>query len=278
MVIIKIIVLSTVLTGCVGVPNEPPGNFSSSKPSIGVVFLHAKWAIPNSVKVSPLVDEMRSAGMWVVQPEMPWSRNRKYNAGYGDAILEIHEAVKTMRNKDVEMVFVGGHSFGANAAIGYAAKYNDIDGVIAIAPGHLPDINARGNMYGDSVDRAEQMIKEQRGDELADFIDTNQKKKVIVRMSARNYASYFKPNGQAVIPINICKMNNKTALFWVVGEKDKVSWMGKHYAYNKAPFNKLNEYLETTGGHRQTPMIAKHEIVEWVNKVAQSNINRDKRN
>ena len=90
-------------------------------------------------------------------------------------------------------------------------------------------------------------------------------------MSAKNYVSYFKPNGQAVIPLNISKMNKNTALFWVVGEKDKVSWMGKHYAYNKAPFNQLNEYLETSGGHRQTSIIAKHEIVEWIKKVAQSN-------
>ena len=270
-IIYTVVVLSIVLTGCASVPNEPPENYKISKPSIGVVFLHAKWSAPHTVKVAPLVDEMRSAGMWVVQPEMPWSRNRNYNASYGDAMLEIHNAVKTMRNRGVAVVFVGGHSFGANAAIGYAARYSDIDGVIAVAPGHLPDINARGNLYGDSVDRAEQMIKEHREDELADFIDTNQKKKAIVRMSAKNYVSYFKPNGQAVIPLNISKMNKNTALFWVVGEKDKVSWMGKHYAYNKAPFNQLNEYLETSGGHRQTSIIAKHEIVEWIKKVAQSN-------
>lgn len=62
-------------------------------------------------------------------------------------------------------------------------------------------------------------------------------------------------------------MNKKTALFWVVGEKDKVSWMGKHYAYNKAPLNLLSKYLETPDGHRQTAIIAKEEIIKWVNRV-----------
>jgi len=267
-IVFKISVLCIVLAGCVSIPNEPPANYSSSRPSIGVVFLHAKWKEPHTVKVAPLIDDIRSAGIWVVQPEMPWSRNRNYNAGYNDAMLEIHKVVKNMRNKGVAIVFVGGHSFGANAAIGYAARYNDIDGVIAVAPGHLPDINARGNLYGDSVDRAEQMINEGNGDELADFIDTNQGKQATVRMSAKSYVSYFKPNGEAIIPINISKMNKKTALFWVVGGKDKVSWMGKHYAYNKAPVNQLNEYLETSGGHRQTPIIAKDEIVKWIKKAA----------
>lgn len=118
-------------TGCMSIPNEPPGNFNSSRPSVGIVFLHAKWREPHSAKVAPLIDDMWTAGIWVVQPEMPWSRNRNYNAGYGDAILEIHKAVENMHDNNVDIVFVAGHSFGANAAIGYAARYTDIAGVIA---------------------------------------------------------------------------------------------------------------------------------------------------
>ncbi len=264
---LSMICLGIALVGCESVPNDPPKNFNSTSSTVGVVFLHAKWAELHSVKVAPLIDEMRSAGIWVVQPELPWSRKRNYDVSYEEVMLEIHLIVKDMHNKAVSKVFVGGHSFGANAAIGYAARYSDVDGVIAIAPGHLPDINARGNIYGDNVERAQNMIDMGRGEELAKFIDVNQGKQATVIMSALNYVSYFKPDGPAIIPLNIRKMNKKTALYWVVGENDKVSWMGKHYAYNKAPYNHLSEYLETEGGHRETPNIAKHEVIEWIKKV-----------
>ena len=264
---LSVICLCIALVGCASAPNDPPKNFNSSSSTVGVVFLHAKWAEPHSVKVAPLIDEMRLSGIWVVQPELPWSRKRNYDVGYEEVMLEIHAIVNDMHNKAVTKVFVGGHSFGANAAIGYAARYSDVDGVIAIAPGHLPDINARGKIYGDDVERAQKIIDGGRGDEPAEFIDVNQGKQATVIMSARNYISYFKPDGPAIIPLNIRKMNKKIALFWVVGENDKISWMGKHYAYNKAPFNEFSEYLETTGGHRETPNIAKHEVIEWIKKV-----------
>ncbi len=33
-----------------------------------------------------------------------------------------------------------GHSMGANAAIGYAASHGPLAAVVAIAPGHLPEV------------------------------------------------------------------------------------------------------------------------------------------
>lgn len=253
--------------GCASVPNEPPAEFKSTKYPIGVVFLHAKWREPHSKMVAPLIEEMRSAGMWVVQPVLPWSPARNYDVDYETVMAEIHQEVITLRENGAVIVFVGGQSFGANAAIGYVARFNDADGILAIAPGHIPDINARGHLYGDSVERATQMVKEGKGSQTAEFLDYNQGKQAVIRMRADVYLSYFQPDGPAVIPLNISKMNKDTALFWVVGENDKIAWMGKHYAFNKAPQNPLSEYLETRGGHRKTPIIAKQEIMAWINKV-----------
>lgn len=76
----------------------------------------------------------------------------------------------------MQRVIVGGHSFGANAAIAYAGSGGDSDGILAMAPGHSPLASYNNGTTKDTVDHARQLMAAGRGNESLNFIDTNQAK------------------------------------------------------------------------------------------------------
>lgn len=104
---------------------------------IGIVMLPAKGK-PMNPKVEPYVRALRSEGYKVVVPEMPWSYLR-FNDTYEGAINKIANILSEMQKNGIGKVFITGHSIGTNVAIGYAATRKDVDGILAVAPGHTPD-------------------------------------------------------------------------------------------------------------------------------------------
>ena len=53
---------------------------------------------------------------------MPWSARRIYDATYDQAMDEIDASVEKLKKAGAKKIAVIGHSLGANAAIGYAAR------------------------------------------------------------------------------------------------------------------------------------------------------------
>jgi pimeloyl-ACP methyl ester carboxylesterase len=235
---------------------------------IGVVFLHGKSGSPNSPAIKGVVEAMRSTGMEVRVPDMPWSRSRGYNAGYEDAMREVHQIVESMRKNGVKTVFVAGHSLGANGAIGYGAMFGDADGIIAIAPGHTPDVPKFQAVVGNSVKKAQDMVSEGHVIEKAEFTDTNQGRLSSITTTAAIYLSYFSPDGSAVIPSNIQKWKKNIPFIWLVGKKDPMYERGEFYAYKKAPVNPANQYVVIDADHMGTPDVVEGQVVEWIQKVA----------
>jgi len=235
---------------------------------VGVVFLHGKSGSPNSPAITDIVEAMRKAGMKVLVPEMPWSRSREYNADYQDAMSEIHKDVEEMRANGVKAVFVAGHSLGANGAIGYAAMFGDVDGIVAIAPGHTPEMPNFQAVVGDSVKKAQDMVARGHGGEKAGFTDVNQGRVSSITTTAAVYLSYFSPDGFAVIPSNVKKWKKNIPLLWVVGKKDPMFARGEVYAYKKAPVNPDSQYVVIDADHMGTPVEAEDQVVAWIQKVA----------
>lgn len=234
---------------------------------IGVVFLHAKGSRPDASTISYLINEMRSAGMEVSAPEMPWSGSRNYDASYSDAMDEIQKEVNKLKAGGAKSLFIAGHSLGANGAIGYGAHKGGVDGVVAIAPGHVPELRGYRKKLKGSPAKAANMIEADRGNEKADFNDFNQGDRSTINTTASIYDSYFSDEGPAVMPANVTGLKPPAALLWVVGEDDRMAGRGEGYAYANAPENSNNKYLVVSGGHKDTPEVAKFEIVEWIKKV-----------
>ncbi len=88
---------------------------------LGVVLLHGKGGTPTSM-IEGLNESLRKEGALVDAPELPWSARRIYDATYEQAMTEIDAAVERLKLAGAKNIAVIGHSLGANAAIGYAAR------------------------------------------------------------------------------------------------------------------------------------------------------------
>jgi pimeloyl-ACP methyl ester carboxylesterase len=228
----------------------------------GIVLLHGKQGSPTARSLQVLASRLAGIGWLVSTPEMPWSGARIYDRSYEQAMGEIGEAVKKLKDRGAVKIFVGGQSLGANAALRYAAQ-SQVAGVLALAPGHIPDLQS----FPKDLARARRMIDAGNGDERASFEDSNQGKKFTVQTTARIYLSYMDPDGAAVMPKSAAAIKPGTPLLWVVGTADGMSNRGPSYAFDKAPPNPQSKYLVVNSDHADTPRDAADEIIAWLKAV-----------
>ena len=108
----------------------------------GIVYLHGKASWPGAMN-GGILSALRDEGALIATPEMPWSFHRRYAATYDQAMAEIDAAVAELKAKGARRIVVIGHSLGANAAIGYAARrrgMTELAGIVALSPAHLPEV------------------------------------------------------------------------------------------------------------------------------------------
>lgn len=230
---------------------------------VGIVLLHGKWDRPPT-HIAQLARVLESKGYRVATPEMPWSGRRNYDADYPAALAEVEASVQALREKGAKKIIVGGHSFGANGAITYAASGREVDGVMAIAPGHTPDLERFRATVADSVAKAKQMTAEGQGDEKADFDDLNQGRTRTLYTTAKIYLSYFDPDGMGSMPRSASRIPHPVPFLLVVGTQDPVFAKGADYIFNKAPQHPASRYLVVDSNHLGTPSAAAEKIVEWL--------------
>ncbi len=232
---------------------------------IGVVLMHGKTgaAKPQS-PIGQLVARLTGAGILVEAPDMPWSRSRFLAKDYPGSMAEIDAAVARLKQRGAVKIVVGGQSMGANAALGYGAGHAGLAGVMAIAPGHVPELSRYQDALAHDYRRAKAMVDQGDGDKTADFNDNNQGRKTKIRVKARIYLSWFDPQGPAAMPANAARLKPNTALLWVVGRNDLMFARGRAYAYSRAPAAAKSAYLEVAGGHFETPKIAAGQILQWL--------------
>jgi pimeloyl-ACP methyl ester carboxylesterase len=236
---------------------------------LGVVYLHGKaaWAgALNGGILSALEDE----GALVATPEMPWSFHRRYAATYDQAMGEIDAVVADLKAKGATRIVVIGHSLGANAAIGYAARHPDLAGIVALAPGHLPEAEPMRSFVADAVARSKQLIAAGQGNVPQTFPDMAQDIPLVATATPAVYLSMFDPDGPAVIPKNAAAMGaaaTPVPLMWVVGKLDPIDRRGPEYAFDAAAKNPKSKYVEIFAGHLTTPLAARKQVVAWINSL-----------
>jgi pimeloyl-ACP methyl ester carboxylesterase len=236
---------------------------AAAESDVGVVLMHGKSdRPPTHVLIVQRILEER--GFKVEAPLMPWSGNRQYDVDYPAALAEIDAAVKLLRDKGAKRIAVAGHSMGANAAIAYAGSGKEVDAVMALAPGHVPDLAGFQNQIVSSVAKARKMIADGEADSKAWFDDFNQGRASTVRTTARIYLSYFDPDGMAAMPKTAAAIAKPVPFLWVIGSNDRLINRGEDYVYNKVPRHESSRYLVVNGGHLDTPGIAARQISDWL--------------
>ena len=235
----------------------------------GIVFLHGKGSWAGGFD-GGILSSLEGEGALVAKPEMPWSFHRRYAATYEEAMAEIDAVVAGLRAKGASRIVVIGHSLGANAAIGYAARHPEIAGVVALAPGHLPEAEPLRSHVADAVARAKELIAAGQGNVPQEFPDMAQSIPLGATATPVVYLSYFDPDGPAVIPKNAAAIGAQprpVPLLWVAGKLDPIDRRGADYAFNAAAKNPKSKYLEVFAGHLTTPLIAHKQVVEWINSL-----------
>lgn len=228
----------------------------------GVVLMHGKTGTPGN-NIGELAAALRKEGAIVATPEMPWSRTRIYDASYQDAMRQIEGVVADLRKRGAKSIVIAGQSIGANAAIGYGVRHDDIAAVIAIAPGHNPQAEGFRKHTGASVQAAKKLEAAGQGDKVQSFVDFNQGRVFDVRASAKVYLSYLDPDGPAVMGRNAAAMKAVPFLL-AIGREDQFFDRARQVVYTPAAKNPKSRYVEVGGGHGATPRLAAGAIVDWL--------------
>jgi pimeloyl-ACP methyl ester carboxylesterase len=247
------------------------GKIGSAEPArglhgLGIVYLHGKAGWPGGMN-GGIIGELKEEGAVVATPEMPWSFHRRYDATYDEAMAEIDAAIGSVKAGGANRIVLIGHSLGANAAIGYAARHPALTGVVALAPGHLPDVGNMRSFVSDAVARAKGLVAEGKGNVRQSFPDMAQGIPLTTSATPVVYLSWFDPDGPAVIPKNAAAMGaaaSPVPLLWVVGKLDPIDRRGPEYAFDALAKNPKSKYLEVFAGHLTTPTVAKRQVIEWI--------------
>jgi len=249
------------LASCATIEIEP---FAKDDRDIGIVLMHGKGGTPNR-HIATLAASLKRAGLHVETPEMPWSKNRQFDKSYKDSMLEIDKAVNRLKSKGATRIVICGQSLGSNAALGYAARRAGLSGVIVIAPGHFQDVEGFQLKTGHSWNKARKMVDAGRGEEKGSFTDVNQGGTSTRYTTANIFLSWFDPYGPANFPNNAANIRKGAALLWITGTRDRFAMMrGRAYAFDMAPENPKNKYVQIDANHLNTPTQSINVISEWL--------------
>lgn len=230
------------------------------------VLMHGKWGGPQSPYLKELAKQV-SVVCKVELREMPWSRNRNYDETYESTLNQLAINVQGYRNKGYRLIFIGGQSFGANAAMAYQAYIGDADGIIALAPGHSPSLMYERGMTSSDLERAKKAIADGKPDTLISFTDLNQGRQRDFKIRADVFWSYFNPNGLGNMTLTAEQFKKSTPFMWVIGRLDPLYPSGSAYAFDRVPPNLNNAYVVVSADHATTPEEAAPQVLEWVKKV-----------
>jgi dienelactone hydrolase len=236
--------------------------FAQALSGVGIVLMHGKTGMPSG-PIEGLAATLRKQGAVVLTPEMPWSRKRIYDASYEQAMGDIGRAVTDLRKRGLTRIVIAGQSIGANAAIGYGVRHDDIAGIIAIAPGHNPGSANFLKHTEASVEKARKQVAAGRGGPAGAFVDFNQGRVFDVRASARVYLSYLDPNGPANMGQN-AKAMKAVPFLLAIGRQDQLYPRARSFIFEPAAKSPKSKFVEVGGGHMDTMRIAADEIVNWL--------------
>lgn len=232
--------------------------------TIGVVLLHGKAGTPSHM--ATLAGRLTAAGFLVATPEMPWSRDRAYDRALNEAHEEIDGVIADLKAQGASRIVIGGHSMGANMAMGYAATHDGPSAVLALGPGQTVESGKFPEAVGPSVERARALIGEGRGGERTRFAEIHLGKASTIEATADIYVSYFDPFGLANMPVAAGFIG--VPLLWTVGTRDaNMVERGPAYVVDRLPPNRLHRYAVVTADHMGTPDASVTAVLDWLGTV-----------
>lgn len=258
------IVTRFILAACAALLVSPQAHAQQPRAlsGYGIVVLHGKGGTPTT-GIEGLTESLKAQGALVETPELPWSARRIYDATYDQAMDEIDLAVEKLKKAGATKIAVIGHSLGANAAIGYAARRKGLTAVVALAPGHLPEAWALRARTSGAIATAKKMVAAGKGDVRMSFPDLAQGIPFSVQATPNVYLSMFDPEGPAVMPKNAAAME-PVPFLWIAGIADPIVFHGKDYVFDRGGKHPKSKYMVTASMHLSTPFQSRGTIIDWL--------------
>jgi pimeloyl-ACP methyl ester carboxylesterase len=238
------------------------GSAAFCEARLGVVLMHGKQSAPD--EHTPLAEALAAAGHPVERPEMCWSARRIYDRPYLQCLREVDAAIERLKARGATAFVIAGHSLGANAALAYGARHQ-VAGVIALAPGHRPEVLARRPAIAAALERARGLVAAGRGQERLSLPDFNGDLMVGVTATPETYLSFFALDSPAVMPSNASRL--KAPLLYVVGSGDPLQ-RGPEEIFARVPAHPLNRYLTVRAGHFDTSAASSATVAAWLRALA----------
>jgi pimeloyl-ACP methyl ester carboxylesterase len=230
---------------------------------IGIVLMHGKQSAPE--EHIELASALASAGLLADVPEMCWSGRRIYDRPYRECLREVDTAIARLKQKGATAFVIAGHSLGANGALGYGAVTKGLKGIVALAPGHRPEVLSKHPAVMNSLGLARKLVAEGRGDETSRFSDTNGSLVVAVSATPNAYLSFAAPDSPSLMPANAAKLS--APLLYVVGTGDPLQ-RGPDEIFAKAPPHPMNRYVTVNAGHFDTSAASAPTMMAWLRELA----------
>lgn len=244
-----------------------PGVARAAETETGVVLLHGKWDKPPT-HVLFLARQLEGAGFRVSTPTMPWSDLRQYDAGYPAALAEIEAAAGSLRQQGAKRIVVAGQSFGANAALAYAASGRKVDGIAVFSPGHTPERGSFRKALESSVAKARSMFEQGQGKDQSFFEDRNQGQSRTVRTAAEIYLSYFDPDGIGNMQKTAASIPETVPIFMAVGTADSMTGSAEESIFNRAPKNEHSQYVSIAADHLGLVKVIDGQFISWLRLIS----------
>jgi pimeloyl-ACP methyl ester carboxylesterase len=243
---------------------------------VGIVLLHGKGDRPKR-PITALAKSLMAEGCQVLIPTMPWSGPGgvgEYSISYQGAMGIIGQEVETLQQKGASLIFMVGHSTGANGAFGFAKSNPSVTGIVAMAPGQYTQSDFHQKVTAKSLLKARKMCAQGRSQEVTSFQDYyTQDHKPIVHCTPEIYLSYFKPNGPADPQQNLSQADPNTPLLWLAAQEDISSKNGHStQIYQAAPPHPFSQYREIAVPHAFVPVRSRRLIIDWIQRVVGSKI------
>jgi len=249
-------------------PVIAPLSATAQSEPIGIVIMHGKGGSPARF-VSDLARALEGKGYLTANLEMPWSERLMFSLPVSKAEADVDAAVAGLRAKGAKKVFISGHSLGGAFAIHLAGK-QAVDGFIAIAPGgDAANPTYRGNIAV-SIDRAQQLVAEGRGNEPVRLDDYEGGKGTYqITTIPAAFMTWYELEGAMNLGRAARSANPKTPVLWIIPTRDYPGLLKSSPGYfGMLPPNPLPRLYRPESDHLRAPAASVDEIVRWTREVA----------
>lgn len=239
----------------------------AAEPKIGIVLLHGNGH-PTAL-IGELAHKLEAHNFLVAHPEMPYSKDRRYDKDVDSAVKQVDDAFSELKAKGATKFFIAGHSKGGVFAVYYASNH-PVDGLIAISPGASAASKVMKTKLGKSIKKAKRLIKEGEGNKPSEFEDYEGGRGITdLRAPAEAYFSWFNPAGAMNSKRAVKAMSDKVPVLWIVAKNDYPGLRKVNIPmFELLPANPKSKLYQPDTNHKNAPTDSADEIIKWITDLA----------